>query len=96
MICAVSKLMSTKTVTTTLKKHVIVVYLKKTCLLDNKSNKQGFYQLGIYISIKPKIIVIRKDCVSSFFFYFEQTTQAISCDDVNGGHGREPQAAWTG
>lgn len=29
-------------------------------------------------------------------FYFEQTTQAISCDDVNGGHGREPQAAWTG
>lgn len=29
-------------------------------------------------------------------FYFEQTTQAICCDDVNGGHGREPQAAWTG
>lgn len=29
-------------------------------------------------------------------FHFEHTMQDISCDDLYGGHGREPQTAWTG
>lgn len=57
MICSVSKLISIKNVTTSFKKHVTVVYVKKTCLLNNNllSNKQVFINWE-YIPIKPKMI----------------------------------------